>query len=183
MTAKLRLELPLLLPEIDGAADACVTRLVESLSAREGVRNAHIVAAAGEDSAKLCVHYDPDLLSLPRIREIAQSEGAKITERFGHLLWNVDGLSNQRRARTVAFGLALTIAAPVSTATRSPKSKSNGCSASWASMRAPHLVRHRRQPRQCTPPTRPMLDMTMAPARKLVAPHMPMAGYSGPILN
>ena len=102
MTAKLRLELPLLLPEIDGAADACVTRLVESLSAREGVRNAHIVAAAGEDSAKLCVHYDPDLLSLPRIREIAQSEGAKITERFGHLLWNVDGLSNQRRARTVA---------------------------------------------------------------------------------
>jgi len=102
MTAKLRLELPLLLPEIDGAADACVTRLVESLSAREGVRNAHIVAAAGGDPAKLCVHYDPDLLSLPRIREIAQSEGAKITERFGHLLWNDDGLSNQRRARTVA---------------------------------------------------------------------------------
>ena len=102
MTARLRLELPLLLPEIDDAADACVTRLVENLRAREGVRNAHIVAAAGEEPPRLCVHYDPDLLSLPRIREIAQSEGAKITERFGHLFWNVDGLSNQRRARTVA---------------------------------------------------------------------------------
>ncbi len=29
MTAKVRLELPLLLPEIDGTADACVTRLVK----------------------------------------------------------------------------------------------------------------------------------------------------------
>lgn len=102
MTAKLRLELPVLLPEIDGIADACVTRLMDNLSAREGVSSAHIVAAAGEEPAKLCVHYDPDLLSLSRIREIAQSEGAKITEQFGHLLWNVDGLSNQRRARTVA---------------------------------------------------------------------------------
>jgi Cd2+/Zn2+-exporting ATPase len=42
------------------------------------------------------------LLPLPRIREIARSAGAEITERFGHLRWNVEGLSNERRARTVA---------------------------------------------------------------------------------
>ncbi|QTH24917.1 heavy metal translocating P-type ATPase (plasmid) [Rhizorhabdus wittichii] len=102
MTEKLRLELPLLLPEVDDTADGCVARLVANLSAREGVRDAHIVAAQGDAPAKLCVHYDPDFLSLSRIRELAQSEGAKITERFGHLRWNVEGLSNQRRARTVA---------------------------------------------------------------------------------
>ena len=102
MTEKLRLELPLLLPEIDDVADSCVLRLVDNLSAREGVDNAHVVPAAGDAPARLCVHYDPERLSLTRIREIAQSEGGKITERYGHLRWRVDGLSNQRRARTVA---------------------------------------------------------------------------------
>lgn len=42
------------------------------------------------------------MLPLPRIREIARSAGAEISERFGHLRWNVAGLSNERRARTVA---------------------------------------------------------------------------------
>lgn len=102
MTEKLRLELPLLLPEIDDVADSCVSRLVDNLNAREGVDNAHVVPAAGDAPARLCVHYDPERLSLTRIREIAQSEGGKITERYGHLRWRVDGLSNQRRARTVA---------------------------------------------------------------------------------
>ena len=58
MTEKLRLELPLLLPEVDDTADGCVARLVANLSAREGVREAHIVAAEGDFPAKLCVHYD-----------------------------------------------------------------------------------------------------------------------------
>ncbi len=102
MTQQLRLELPLLLPEIDDVADSCVTRLVGNLRARQGVRSAHVIAAAGNKPAQLCVHYDPDLLPLSRIREIARSAGAEIAERFGHLRWNVEGLSNERRARTVA---------------------------------------------------------------------------------
>lgn len=102
MTNRLRLELPLLLPQIDDVADSCVARLVGHLRAREGVRSAHVVAAAGNKPAQLCVHYDPDLLPLPRIREIARNAGAEITERFGHVRWNVEELSNERRARTVA---------------------------------------------------------------------------------
>lgn len=108
MTEKLRLELPLLLPEIDDAADGCVSRLVANLTAREGIRSAHVVEAQGDTPARLCVHYDPDLLSLQRIRELAQREGAKLTERFGHVRWNVEGLSSQRRARNVAERLLRT---------------------------------------------------------------------------
>ena len=102
MTEKLRLELPLLLPEVDDVADACVDRLVKNLSVRDGVQSAHVVAATGDAPPQLCVHYDPALLPLARIREIARSTGAAITEQFGHVRWDVEGISNQRRARTVA---------------------------------------------------------------------------------
>ena len=102
MTNQLRLELPVLLPEIAHDADACVSRLVADLSGREGVSEAHVVAAAGDKPAQLCVHYDPDVLPLPRIRAIARAAGAALTQRFGHVLWAVDGLSHQRRARTVS---------------------------------------------------------------------------------
>ena len=102
MTDQLRLELPLLLPEVDDAADACVNRLVTDLSARDGVTEAHVVPATDSAPAQLCVHYDPATLPLSRIRDIAKSKGAEITGRFGHLRWTVSGLSNERRARTVA---------------------------------------------------------------------------------
>ncbi|MEO6080862.1 MAG: heavy metal translocating P-type ATPase [Steroidobacteraceae bacterium] len=102
MTEKLRLELPMVLPHVEDGTDSCISRLVDNLNARDGVEGAHIVPAAGDAPATLCIHYDPDLLSLTRIREIAQSEGAKISERFAHLRLRVDGLANQRRARTVA---------------------------------------------------------------------------------
>ncbi|MES2902722.1 MAG: heavy metal translocating P-type ATPase [Pseudomonadota bacterium] len=101
MNNKLRVELPILLPDIDGPADTCVTRLVENLSARDGVIDAHVVEATDSEPARLCVHFDSDVFSLQRIREITKSVGAKITGQFGHLRWNVAGLSNQRRARTV----------------------------------------------------------------------------------
>jgi Cd2+/Zn2+-exporting ATPase len=35
------------------------------------------------------------------VREIAQAAGAQLTQRFGHVLWDVEGLQNERRARTV----------------------------------------------------------------------------------
>ena len=101
MDEKLRLELPMLLPDVNYPADARIGRLVNSLAARDGVVSAHVIAAQDPEPAKLCVHFDSDLLPLQRIREIAKSAGAEITGKFGHLRWTVEGLSNQRRARTV----------------------------------------------------------------------------------
>ncbi|MEJ6781024.1 heavy metal translocating P-type ATPase [Aminobacter sp. Piv2-1] len=102
MTSKLRLDIPVLLPEVDDTADACVARLTSDLQARQGVEKVHVLAAEGEEPAKLCLHFDPEVLPLTRIREIAQSAGAQITARFGHLTWNVSGIGHERRARTVA---------------------------------------------------------------------------------
>jgi Cd2+/Zn2+-exporting ATPase len=105
MTQKLKLEIPLVLPEVGDASDACVGRLTADLTARPGVEEAHVVPAAGDTPPMLCIHYDPDAIPLAKVREIALAAGAQITERFGHLLWMVDGIGHQRRARTLGDGL------------------------------------------------------------------------------
>ena len=102
MTSKLRLDIPLVLPDVPDASDACVGRLVAELAARPGIENAHVVPSEADKPALLCVHYDPDQLSLVRIREIAQAAGASIAERYGHAVWSVEGIGHQRRARTVS---------------------------------------------------------------------------------
>jgi len=81
MTEKLRLDLPLLLPEID-AGDACVSLLTDELAHTRGVSEAHIVREDGD--AKLCLHYDPDLVSLAKIQRLARDAGARITDRYRH---------------------------------------------------------------------------------------------------
>ena len=101
MTEKLRLDIPFLLPGIPDADDACVARLISEVRNREGIEDVQVAAVSAE-SAQLCVHYDPDIMPLSRIRQFVTSAGARITERFGHILWQVEGLSHQRRARTVA---------------------------------------------------------------------------------
>jgi Cd2+/Zn2+-exporting ATPase len=102
MTEKLRLDIPILLPGILDGADACVARLTSEIQGRDGVEEVHVVGAGADGPAKLCIHYDPEVMSLPRIREFVTSAGARITERFGHVLWQVEGIAHQRRARTVS---------------------------------------------------------------------------------
>ncbi|MDO9501799.1 heavy metal translocating P-type ATPase [Falsiroseomonas sp.] len=98
---RLRLDLGILLPDVAGEADACVGRLVSLLVGRDGIDQAHVIPAVGGQAAQLCIHYDPAVAHLARVREIARSAGADVTQRFGHVLWDVQGLPNARRARTV----------------------------------------------------------------------------------
>ena len=103
MTQTLRLDLPLLLPAVPDARDACVRRLTESLVSREGVKRAHIRNAEDDTQlAELCIHYDPAVLPLERVRRVAESLGAQITADIGHVVWQIAGVSNQRRARVVS---------------------------------------------------------------------------------
>ena len=83
---RIRLDLPLLLPDVTDARDECVTRLIELLAARRGVEKVH-VSGDGSDSAansQLCLHYDPEQLSLGQIESAAKLAGAKLTNRFSH---------------------------------------------------------------------------------------------------
>lgn len=101
MSETIQLDLPLLLPEVPDTHDACVERLIGSLESRDGVERVHVRSSAPDTSPQLCIHYDPGVLPLSRIRQIAEGIGAQITDDFGHVVWQVDGIPNQRRARTV----------------------------------------------------------------------------------
>ena len=103
MPDKLTLDLPVLLPDVPDARDRCVLRLVNRLNAEAGVERAHVAEGASEgDPAQLCVHYNPNVLSLARIRRMARRLGAQLTDHYGHAVWRVEGLRHPRRARTVA---------------------------------------------------------------------------------
>jgi len=104
MVEKLRLDIPILLPDVTDAADACVVRLTAELQGREGVESVHVRAPTNGAAAQLCIHYDASILPLPRIRELVASAGAEVTERYGHMVWHLE-ISHQRRARTIAAKL------------------------------------------------------------------------------
>ncbi|QDU62458.1 putative cadmium-transporting ATPase [Planctomycetes bacterium Pan216] len=89
-TEKTRLELPLLLPHVDGEGDQCVDRLIERLTARRGVESAHVTSEDGK--SLLCIHYDPNQDSLRSIERIARREGAKVSSQFHHEQWQLAGM-------------------------------------------------------------------------------------------
>ncbi|SJN31244.1 heavy metal translocating P-type ATPase [Luteococcus japonicus] len=91
MATDTQLDLNAVLPEALDERDACVQRLTAGLQAREGVMSAHV--KQGDSVAQLCVHFEPDVISLQRIRELAMSLGARVDSDFGHLSLDVDGVS------------------------------------------------------------------------------------------
>jgi len=98
MDTDTQLDLNTVLPEALDERDACVQRLTAGLQAREGILSAHVKQGEAA-AAQLCVHFEPDVISLQRIRELALSLGARIDSDFGHLSLDVDGVSRPAPAQ------------------------------------------------------------------------------------
>ena len=93
-----RLDLPLVLPEVPDERDACVVRLIGMLKGREGVADVHVSMPAercdltptGDLSSRgvpsLCLHYDPEHLTLAQVEALARAAGAEVTQRFAHVV-------------------------------------------------------------------------------------------------
>lgn len=105
MTEKLKLDLPLILPDVADERDACVGRLTRLLQA-EGLGMAHMVHEDG--SARLCLHYDPQRFSVSRVRDLTQAAGAKIGDRFRHENLRVDGMDCPTCATVIEHALQRT---------------------------------------------------------------------------
>lgn len=99
-TQKLRLDLPLVLPDIGDGNDPCVDRLKDKLTGRPGIAEAHIVGME-EGKTQLCIHYEPSVISLARVRELVQSTGLQITSQFGHVVGRVS-VAHARVAQRMA---------------------------------------------------------------------------------
>lgn len=97
---KLRLEVPVLLPQED--CPRCLRELQEALHAHKGVTHVHFEESG--PSGKLCLHYDPRLISAQQVEEEARRAGLRIKERYGHLNIPVEGLDCGDCARTLEEG-------------------------------------------------------------------------------
>ncbi|MBI3568097.1 MAG: cadmium-translocating P-type ATPase [Gemmatimonadetes bacterium] len=102
MTESVRLDIPLLLPDVEDDQDDCVARLVSMLEGRDGIERVHVAHdhdgvivehEVGEHpdgvpyaNGALCLHYDPDRVSLAQLTDIATRAGATITAQYAHEL-------------------------------------------------------------------------------------------------
>ncbi|TVZ28778.1 Cd2+/Zn2+-exporting ATPase [Gillisia sp. Hel_I_86] len=98
---KLKIHIPVILPQAPDEKDACVNRLINKLNGREGIDNVHVSDKKMDGVPLLCFHYDPDIISIDRIQHLAERTGAEITEKYGHLLIEVNGIRHTRHARLV----------------------------------------------------------------------------------
>ncbi|MFZ5623858.1 MAG: heavy metal translocating P-type ATPase [Gemmatimonadota bacterium] len=104
MTKSTRLELPVLLPGVPDAHDSCVGRLQALLGARAGIERSHLVLAdsdAAGGQALICIHYDPDVLTLSRVEALARAAGAEVSARYGHAVFPVHAVGAEDAGRRV----------------------------------------------------------------------------------
>ena len=60
---KLKIKIPVILPQVPDEKDACVNRLIDKLKGREGIDNVHVSDEKANGVPQLCFHYDPDVIS------------------------------------------------------------------------------------------------------------------------
>ena len=75
------LDIPLLLPEIEDKHDHCLENLQSTLIHHKGIYRAHIKEG---QPPRLCIHYDPNLISLAAVERIARDTGNAFTQRYRH---------------------------------------------------------------------------------------------------
>ena len=82
MSKTVQLDIPILLPEVEDARDQCVARLREQLAYQQGLEEVHV--DEHNQQAVLCLHYDPDRLTLAQVQRLAAQAGAVVANRFRH---------------------------------------------------------------------------------------------------
>ncbi len=90
MEKTIELEIPLLLPGIADDRDGCLSRLELALTNHKGILRSHL--ERDKTPVDLCLHYDPNLLSLPDVKRMAERAGAQIINRFHHESIPIEGM-------------------------------------------------------------------------------------------
>lgn len=96
----IELDIPLLLPDIDNGQDACLQWLESSLQSRKGILKAHL--KRDRSPVALCIHYDPDRVSLASVRRMAREAGTEFSDRYRHEQIPFTGMDNADAAITLA---------------------------------------------------------------------------------
>ncbi|TWU39851.1 putative cadmium-transporting ATPase [Novipirellula aureliae] len=103
--SKVKIELSFLLPGVPDARDKCVERIGERLRMHTGIDDAHLSAADESQPDRLCIHFDPDAISMVDVQQIARREGAKLDDRYGHFVRRIESV-HARRASAIESRLS-----------------------------------------------------------------------------
>jgi Cd2+/Zn2+-exporting ATPase len=91
MTEKtIELDIPLLLPGVEDEQDKCLSRLEASLRNQKGIQRSHLERE--KSPVDLCLHYDPNILSLADVKRLAKRAGADIVNRYHHEIISIEGM-------------------------------------------------------------------------------------------
>ncbi len=99
MISKTQIDINLLLPDIPNVSDHCYQRLCDLMQAKAGVEAAHVIGDVDRKTNHLCVHYDASVMTLQSLRQFATQSGAKLQEKFGHLIIEIVPLAAGRARR------------------------------------------------------------------------------------
>lgn len=77
-----KLEIPIIVPDIEDDSDECLDLLLESLLNQKGIIKAHIDRTT--NPAQICLHFDSNIITLAAIQKIAVRAGSDINERYRH---------------------------------------------------------------------------------------------------
>ena len=97
--SRVRIDLPVLLPEVPDARDACVRRLKDILSRRKGILSTHVVDEGA--TAELCIHFDADEMTVAEVQRLARAAGAELLARYGHGVWPVRLIAGEDAGRRI----------------------------------------------------------------------------------
>lgn len=99
MERTVELEIPLLLPGLDDNCAGCLARLEMALQNQKGLQRAHLERE--RQPPTLCLHYEPDVISLADVRRLAERAGAKIANRYHHIMLPIEGMDCSDCARVI----------------------------------------------------------------------------------
>lgn len=63
--------------------DACIERLITTLTSKSGVDSAHLFASASEKADVGCIHYDPSVVETADLRDAGISAGNRTVSVHG----------------------------------------------------------------------------------------------------
>ena len=97
---KVKIELRFLLPRVPDSRDQCVERIGDRLRKHAGIDHAHISIENEDQPDRLCIHFNPDAISVSDVRQRARQEGAKLEDRYGHFVTRIESM-HARRASAI----------------------------------------------------------------------------------
>lgn len=86
----IEIEIPLLLPDVADEQDGCLARLETALQNQKGLQRAHL--ERDRQPLTLCLHYDPNILSLEDVKRLAERAGSGIANRYHHAIISIEGM-------------------------------------------------------------------------------------------